>query len=323
MRSTDSRVAMRSQMWMTLGNIRPARVERVLGRSGSDDRVRVSRRHSERGISIAMQKFVNMAVVLALTTAISAPALAADMAMKAGPPSVVAVYSWTGFYIGANAGYAWGKSNHDSSFICENPGLCPVNVPANLALFTAIGTGSLSPSGFTGGGQAGYNWQSASLVFGIATDFDAFQLRAARSVAAPSTTSISIFSTSSSMSTDWLFTLRGRLGVTVAPTVLLYGTGGLAVTEARLSNTAAVAPPVPAAGSSSNIQTLAGWTVGGGVEWALDRNWTIKGEYLYVNFGSLSTTANVTAATVTSPNIFSTSSNLNAQIARAGVNYRF
>jgi outer membrane immunogenic protein len=273
--------------------------------------------------SLAMKKISTLICAVATMTAISAPAVAADMAVKAAPAPVVALYNWTGFYVGLNAGYAWGDSNHDSTFTCPVAGTCPVNVPANQALFAAIGSGSLSPAGFTGGAQAGYNWQSANFVFGLETDFNALNLKATRLGAAPSTNTASIFSTSSSISTDWLFTFRGRIGVTVAPTVLLYGTGGLAVTDARLSNAAAVTPPGPAAGASTSSQTLTGWTAGGGVEWALSRNWTLKGEYLYVNFGSLSTTTNLAGAGFANPDTFTTSAKLNAHIARAGVNYRF
>jgi outer membrane immunogenic protein len=110
----------------------------------------------------------------------------------------------------------------------------------------------------------------------------------------------------------------------VVPAVLLYGTGGLAVTNAKVSNPYFTTnnPHDTASGSSSNSETRAGWTVGGGVEWAFAEYWSVKAEYLYVDFGSISTSANVTLPPF-NPNVFSTSADLKANIVRVGINYRF
>jgi outer membrane immunogenic protein len=110
-------------------------------------------------------------------------------------------------------------------------------------------------------------------MLGIETDFNAFNLDGSRSVAIPSTTTTSIFNPSTSINTDWLFTLRGRPGWAVVPTVLLYATGGLAVTEARISNTYTTTnnPANTSSGASSSSDTRTGCTIGGGAEWALPR----------------------------------------------------
>ncbi|GAB4066078.1 porin family protein [Ancylobacter sonchi] len=85
---------------------------------------------------------------LALAAAIAVPASAADLAYRApaayAPP--VPVFTWTGFYIGANAGYGWGSADFSDD-----------------------------TDGFLGGIQAGYNWQFAGspLVVGIETDIQA------------------------------------------------------------------------------------------------------------------------------------------------------
>jgi outer membrane immunogenic protein len=214
-----------------------------------------------------------------------------------------------------------------SSFTCP-AGLaadCPVTVPANLANITAAASQSISANGFTGGIQAGYNWQNGGLVLGIESDFDAFKLKGSRSEAVPSATTSSIFNPSTSVDTDWLFTLRGRLGWAVVPTVLLYGTGGLAVTDAKVSNsyTTTNNPNNVSSGASSHSETRAGWTAGGGIEWAFAQNWSVKVEYLFVDFGSISTSANVGDPTFANQNLLSTSVDVKANIVRAGINYRF
>ena len=138
---------------------------------------------------------------------------------------------------------------------------------------------------------------------------------------------VGTFTSTETTSMNWLFTFRGRLGWTVTPTALLYATGGLAVTDLKVSNFyadqfAAAANHVTGA-SSSNVAKL-GWTLGAGVEWALMQNWTAKVEYLYVDFGSVSTTLSTTVAlAATTPNQMATSADLHANIARAGINYRF
>jgi outer membrane immunogenic protein len=107
--------------------------------------------------------------------------------------------------------------------------------------------------------------------------------------------------------------------------VLLYATGGLAVTDFRVSNsyTTTNNPANTAFGASSRSDTRVGWTAGGGAEWALTGNWRVKAEYLYVDFGSNSTSANVNDGTFAVNNVFLTSANLRAHIARGGINYRF
>jgi outer membrane immunogenic protein len=241
---------------------------------------------------------------------------------KAPPPPV---YNWTGFYIGGNAGYGWGNSDATSNFTCPSGTAvldCQYTIPANLAAVNNAASGSLSPDGFTGGIQAGYNWQVGSGVYGIESDFNAFNLDDSLSGGAHFPSASTNYAVNASVKTDWLFTFRGRLGWTVTPTALLYATGGLAVTDIKVSNAFTDDFTTITFGSSDSRKTKAGWTVGGGLEWALNRNWTVKAEYLYVDFGSVETTL-VTNAVVGGPNVMTTSADLHANIVRAGVNYRF
>src|SRR5262249_46458975 len=128
-------------------------------------------------------------VSVASSALLASSAMAADMAVKAPPPRP-ALYSWTGFYVGLNAGGAWGRSDAVTSTSCGTiPGFAPYFCnaafgQANAAAVAAAGTGSMSGGGFTGGGQVGYNLQSGNLVFGVELDAEAFNLRLSRQASA-------------------------------------------------------------------------------------------------------------------------------------------
>lgn len=124
------------------------------------------------------------------------------------------------------------------------------------------------------------------------------------------------------MKTDWLFTARPRVGYLMG-NALVYGTGGLALTNIRYNENFDDGPPFPLDIESSSIsRTKAGWTVGGGVEYAIANPWTVKLEYLYADFGSISTTG--TDIFLGAPfTTFSHSVTLKTNIVRVGLNYKF
>lgn len=241
---------------------------------------------------------------------------------------------WSGFYIGANLGGAWGQSDASASAACPATGyFCAGSAGAiNALAVSSAGSGSLSDENVIGGGQVGYNAQSSAFVYGFEVDLEAFDLSGSRQQASvypfPINVATDAFTVSSGFSTSWLMTARGRLGWTTS-NVLLYATGGLALTDLKV--TAAFRDNITlggAAGASavaSDSEVKAGWTIGGGAEWALGDNWSVKGEYLYVDFGSASASMNVTNPPVSVGNgsPVGVSEDLSAHIARAGVNYRF
>jgi outer membrane immunogenic protein len=274
-----------------------------------------------------MKKFLLTTVAFGI---LAVPAMAADMApapIYKAPVAVPVYYNWSGFYVGANVGYAWGEADLANNLACPTGGgaaSCAYSFPANLAVVNAAGTGSISANGVTGGGQAGYNWQAGSVVYGIETDFEAFSLRGSRAVTGAFPAAASNYFVTTSTSADWLYTLRGRLGWTITPTVLLYATGGLALTDLHVSNTFNDNFTPTTVGASGANQTKAGWTVGAGAEFALWQRWTGKVEYLHTDFGSVSTTLTTnTIAAVAGPNVMTTSANLHADLVRVGVNYKF
>lgn len=192
------------------------------------------------------------------------------------------MFSWTGFYIGANVGYGWGSNSFN-----YNAG--PISYGYDVG----------SSDGFFGGLQAGYNFQFANnVVVGVEADLDFADMSSDNLlVGGP----LSGFGTSSKV--DNFGAIRGRLGYAV-DRFLPYFTGG-----AAWANTSFTGP-----WGVSNDDTRWGWTIGGGAEYALTNNWTIKAEYLYLDLGDKS----IDYAGGTSA-----SSGLTMNTVKAGVNYKF
>jgi outer membrane immunogenic protein len=261
-----------------------------------------------------------------------------------------AQHNWTGFYVGAYAGGARGQSNVNGSTTCPALGwtgafsggyYCSVTVPpdtsGNAAAVAGAATGSMNAGTFVGGAQAGFNWQANRVVYGVEADFGYFGLNASRQASGtypqnPFNLTVppfvgKTFTVGSSLSTDWLFTARARVGWTV-DNWLLFVTGGLAAanieTTLSFSDNNATGGFAGAFGAGGNVRTKLGWTLGGGAEFALDKHWTVKGEYLYLDFGSIDTSALVMhPASHSYSNLLGTSTDLKAHVVRAGINYSF
>jgi len=254
------------------------------------------------------------AVVTAIPTA-SAADLAARPYTKA-PPALVEVYNWTGFYIGGNVGYSWGRSR-DTSTLTNTAG---------TVLFTSIDRSDLN--GVVGGGQIGHNWQVQNWVWGLEADIQGTDEHGSRAFTCPTaicTPSAIILvapgpavPVSLNQKLEWFGTVRGRAGVLVTPKVLLYATGGLAYGEVKSTETVGVLT------GFSNSDIRVGYTVGAGVEGVIGGNWTAKLEYLYVDLGKVSssflTTAPAFGGGVLTSNF---SSRITDNVLRAGINYRF
>jgi outer membrane immunogenic protein len=248
--------------------------------------------------------------------AASAADLAARPYTKAPPPVIEQPYDWTGFYIGANLGGAWGSSDFD--FL---PG--PQWAPASQVALGRDGAAQLKSSNVSGGVQAGYNWQINRAVLGFEGDFQYIGLSAMNSFTQNGTlpTLVTPYVFTETARSNWLATVRGRIGFT-ADHVLFYGTGGLAIADSRSSDTLAFPTLSPAAtftGVGARSDTLLGWTAGGGIEWAFARNWSVKGEYLFAQFDRTTTAMSTIGATFTQ----SYSDRLKLNVARVGVNYHF
>ena len=266
-----------------------------------------------------MRMMLGSLAALAMITSASA----ADLPRKAPPPAPAPVWNWTGFYIGINGGYSWGRSTRDLNFFN----------PLNGVLIASGTGGGRDLNGGLFGGQIGYNWQASNWVFGIETDAQWTGQRGSTTVvcavvgclpalaAAPAG-----FGTTATLSDklEWFGTIRGRVGVLVAPSFLLYATGGGAYgslkTDASLGTFTATGIPVAVAASASS--TKFGWTVGAGMEWMFASNWSAKIEYLYMDLGSISNSV-VLPVAAGFPLGANVTSRVTDNIIRGGINYRF
>jgi outer membrane immunogenic protein len=248
-----------------------------------------------------------------------------------------------------NAGGGWsnngGIDNVVPSTFCA-PGLAAGTCPAlSNALATAVQSSRFGtdPKGFIGGGQIGYNLQIDQIVLGVETDFQGSTIRGGASFAniAACCAIVTVHPVTAAgtgnQRLDWLGTLRGRVGWLPVNPLLIYATGGLAYghVEADTSfygSVANVAGTTPGTGFTtvSDSSTRAGWTVGGGLEWKIATHWTIKGEYLYYNLGSVNLNQTTLPLIFSGPpTLFLAAGGIQSQahysgsIARAGVNYLF
>ena len=225
------------------------------------------------------------AAILATTVG----AHAADLPVKAPytkAPPLQAVYDWTGFYIGVNAGVGVGRDRTQHF----QPG--------------SFNSFYLAPEGAFGGGQIGYNWQTGSilgpLVYGIEADIQGADMSDGRTV-------LNTFSVANAYSQklDWFGTVRARIGLATGP-VLSYVTAGYAYGNIKTN------VGIAGVGAFSESRGESGWTVGSGVEASLGGNWTGKIEYLYLHLGDSSASFGVNTVT----------SELRQNIFRVGLNYR-
>jgi len=250
--------------------------------------------------------------------------------------------SWTGPYIGATLGGAWSNSHEKqvlNSTYCNNSlGGCPQTGPL---------LGSLIPNNFdlsadqlVGGGVVGYNWQMGQLVIGVEADLTGPHLTntavqgASGSIPGFATSVVNV-QESMTETLSYLGTVRGRLGVPVSDSLLVYATGGFAY--GHVKTTTAVSenvtgpcfcgPAVNASVGTSSIMT--GWTVGGGLEWQFAPHWSLKGEYLYYDLGSTRssqlgfTQLNGGATPFFGASVSQSSSQIDGNIVRAGLSYKF
>lgn len=268
-----------------------------------------------------------LALAFAALAVGSISASAADIVARytKAPAVLEPVYNWTGSYVGLNAGGAWSQAEPTTSAIFGPGGFFPASWAPAIA---GVGAQRIDKTSFTGGLTGGHNWQVNTTVLGIEVDFNYFGVRGSISSigAFPLGRAIDAFTITSSVYSDWLITLRPRGGVLVTPSLLLYGTGGLAV--ANVKGNFNFSSPFSGAVESGSIDSIRyGWTAGAGGEYALMNGWSIKAEYLHVDLGrSTAISTNMTAffVPVAFPtDVFSHSVSLRSEIVRVGLNYKF
>ncbi len=255
--------------------------------------------------------------------AIAGTAAAADlrpMPTKAPPPPPPA-FSWTGFYVGVNAGWGWNDTTGDTQ--CIAPGgvvqgtFCPL-----------FPQGNLQPSGAFGGGQIGYNLQNGQFVYGVEADIQGADISDSFSmptlgVPQVGGTTLGAGTFSQSQKLDWFGTVRGRLGWTPWDRTLVYLTGGLIYGHESVSSLVSLTGGTTLYAASDSSVRIGG-TVGGGVEYAFSPRFTGRIEGLYYDMGSETILGPGFTAGV-GPTGFSQNSTFNYRggLARGAVNYKF
>jgi outer membrane immunogenic protein len=237
-------------------------------------------------------------------------AFAADMPAKA---PAAPVYQWTGCYIGLNGGGGASASNFTTTV-----GAGGQLVGSDPATVSGDGTGSGSGSNFLGGGQAGCNWQSGTVVAGLEGDFDYYRSNSNFLNNTDTLAAGTSFGIGQSLKTDYLATVRPRIGI-AADRNFAYITGGVAFTEANYTET--YGDDAGGAGTASASKFLTGWTAGAGWEYALAAHWTARVEYLFSGFSTTSATGAITGPGGLNP--LHGSGDLTIQVVRAGVNFKF
>jgi outer membrane immunogenic protein len=256
----------------------------------------------------------------AIAALIAAPALAADIAVKSAPaPAAAPAPSWAGFYVGLHAGVGW--SNLEGSFNDPNGVLSAASVSGNQTNQTL---------GVLGGIQAGYNWQFApAWVAGVEVDWSLSSVSASSTVTPLALNGAVVPNTEAQLgeSANWLASARARLGFIGWYDTLFYVTGGAAWANIAYSGREENNPPtfVQVFVSQSDFdKTKTGWVVGAGLERQMAPHWLARIEYLYYNFGSNSSQANLTPNPGAFPIAFQYSwSNYNIQVVRVGLSYQF
>jgi outer membrane immunogenic protein len=282
------------------------------------------------------------------------PASAADLPpaplpVKAPVIAPVPVWSWSGCYLGVNGGGTRAQNDADLS-----PSGLYLSAPNGSPPPIAAGTGDASTeiaalshsysstnNGWEAGGQVGCNAQWGRAVLGVEGDWQWTRTATAADAsyaafATPGTPVPGSFTTPAhsehvDVTQRWFTTARARAGFTPWERVLIYATGGIAWANFQ-SNTAVAFATSPVlapyngavhAGSVSTNQM--GWVVGGGLEWALTNNWSVKAEYLYLRFDGFAYASPLISASVPfAPGYaWNTSVTPREQVARVGVNYKF
>lgn len=257
-----------------------------------------------------------LAVIIAALGGHSAHAadVSNNLLVKA-PSSASPAYNWGGWYAGVAAGGTWGTSNIGTSVF---DGAGNINATAADRAIASAGTAQLKPDGFTAGGVIGYNHQVDRWLFGVEADAAYFNAKSSRSFTGP--IGLSVVSSSEAVSTDWLFTLRPRVGYAVDNT-LFYVTGGLALTDVKFGS--GFADNLGHTAGTSFTKTKAGWTAGAGVEHAFAPNWTAKVEYIYTDFGKQSAAGPLFLGLAPTPSAIAQDVDLKSSTVRGGVNYHF
>ncbi|MFT0891639.1 outer membrane protein [Pseudochelatococcus sp. G4_1912] len=247
-----------------------------------------------------MKKVLLAGVAAASLFAASGAASAADLPSRhvqpVAPVVIAPIFTWTGFYVGVNAGYAWNNKSSNNAYV------------VNGVVFAGGNDGN--NGGFTGGGQVGYNYQFGQFVAGLEADINYADLKRSSNYALAFDPALGAFGGSNN-GIEWFGTVRARLGVAF-DRALVYATGGFAYGGGG-NNNGFIYQGMYFENSNNN---RTGWTVGGGVEYAITNNITARVEGLYVDLGKSNKHNFV-------PVFHNNRQSNEFGVVRAGLNYKF
>jgi outer membrane immunogenic protein len=231
---------------------------------------------------IMIRRFVLSAIILIGCAGAAAATDFVPSKKSPPPPPPPAAFTWDGFYLGGQigGGRATDKMSQTDPF---DPTM-------------QLGHASLGASGIIGGAHAGYNWQFGSIVTGLEGDFEGTSLSKSSNCLEVGFTFASGPGSNCDQSADysykialpWQGSARARLGYAFG-NVLVYGTGGVAIADVSTRYASSSSTPMAAfKGAQSFDQTKVGATIGAGVEYAIDANWSARAEYRFSDFGKVS-----------------------------------
>jgi outer membrane immunogenic protein len=245
--------------------------------------------------------------------ALGGTALAADLPSRkyapVAPVVIVPVFTWTGFYVGVNAGYAWNTNSDDNANLYGYPGYYGNGGYPGYGYY---GDGG-SDGGFAGGGQIGYNYQIGQFVIGAEADIQYADLGGKNNYGY------------GNQGMDWFGTVRARAGFAF-DRALIYATGGFAYGGGGGNNSAYFGNNYGYGGAyygGNGEDTATGWTVGGGLEYAFTDNITAKIEGLYVSLDRGNSDVYLPGYALATSYYSSGSKNNEFAVVRAGLNYKF
>jgi outer membrane immunogenic protein len=276
---------------------------------------------------------VFMASVLIVVTNVRAQAVSSvDPGVTGGSPSITPTptpmpkprTTWGGVYFGGFGGSNFSTASANTSTVFDPNGyFFPTSVPA----VNTTGTQSLKGNNVTGGIEIGYNRQRSSFVYGAEFDFGILSgTKSASGTTVYPCCGPTTLTVSQSLKSSWLTSLRPRAGFAYGKRILVYATGGAALTkydyEAVFTDTHNAATE-----SGSIIKKRIGWIGGGGVEYMIRNRISVKGEFLHTEFGRVSTTStnlniNIPPGNVT-VNPFTHSVFIKGNLVRFGINFHF
>lgn len=242
--------------------------------------------------------------------------------------SAARAQSWTGFYVGLNAGHAWAESKMTTNVAFSSTGYF---TGAEIDAINANGSGRVKPSGFTGGLTLGYNWHFGHGFFGFEGDYNHFNSGDSRTVtfidplpAGACGTSSCYYTLRQNVDVNHLASIRMR-GGWASKHWLIYATAGAAHTKFTY-NEVFTDTYANAYEASWQTRSTGGFIWGGGAEVNFGKHWSLKGEYLSSHFSRLSGPGGTLTAytpAVNQSDVLTHSADLSVDMARVGVNFRF